>query len=380
MQLSLGQPSFPLLLNVVKRGGRWWWNELVNLLPEPFVAFLLGGGRPLLIIAPGPEGATLEFIDASHPTSASKVASDATDISGDMERFLSSHGLKRTDVDLGLRLPAECLFVRQLLLPIEARNEVDGIVKQDLANKTPFKAADIFHDYFTSDQPGGTRFEVWQWIVRREFVLRALSSLALPIESLSFVSFDNGRATLPVPVINLRREARADKAWSRNIGSLLCFAALLLALIGAGLKYWNQQATLDRLNTEISAAGGEAQRVRTLVDQLKSQQRTLLRLRLRKGQAPGMIDLWEEVTRILPQDTWLTELRLMEDSSKGQQQITLIGFSSAAPRLVGIIDGSPLLYDAALISPTAFDAAEGRERFAIQAKVRSLKAEKDAIR
>jgi hypothetical protein len=62
------------------------------------------------------------------------------------------------------------------------------------------------------------------------------------------------------------------------------------------------------------------------------------------------------------------------------QQISILGFSSEAPSLVGIIDGSPLLRDAALTSPIAFDASEGRERFALQAMVRTRQSLQEATR
>ena len=58
----------------------------------------------------------------------------------------------------------------------------------------------------------------------------------------------------------------------------------------------------------------------------------------------------------------------------------MLGFSSAAPSLVTILDGSTLFFDAALTSPVVFDATEGRERFALQAKVKSSGAFSEAAR
>ena len=78
-----------------------------------------------------------------------------------------------------------------------------------------------------------------------------------------------------------------------------------------------------------------------------------------------MIDLWQEATRVLPSHSWLTEFRLVETVGKREEQIAILGFSNAAPSLVGIIDGSPLLFDAALTSSIAFDAAEGCRTFRV---------------
>ncbi len=115
-------------------------------------------------------------------------------------------------------------------------------------------------------------------------------------------------------------------------------------------------------------------------DRVRRVTRALLRLRLQRSETPGVIDLWEEATRVLPSHSWLTEFRLVETVGKREEQIAILGFSNAAPSLVGIIDGSPLFFDAALTSSIAFDAAEGRERFALQAKVKMPDVFKEAAR
>jgi general secretion pathway protein L len=379
MQLSLGQPTFPALGSVARRLVRWWWREFVSLWPERLIALLSSQERPLLVIRPGLPHVSFELIGFPRSPAASEAAVTA-DIPAEIHRFLSSRGLRQADVDIGLRLSGECLFSRHLLLPLQARDAVDRIVRQDLATKTPFKADDIYHDHLISERPDGERIEVWQWIVRREFVQRAMSSLALSLEVPTFVLFEDRGAPHPAAIIDLNPTTRSGPAWHRHTGSILCLAVVLLTLIAGGLKYWSQQTALDRLDAEIATANSKAQRVRTLIDQLNAQKRALIDLRLRKSQAPGLLDLWEETTRLLPQDTWLTEFRLAEDGGAGGQQVTLIGFSGAAPRLVGIIDGSALFHDAALISPIAFDATEGRERFAMQAKLRAPASAKDTKR
>jgi general secretion pathway protein L len=113
---------------------------------------------------------------------------------------------------------------------------------------------------------------------------------------------------------------------------------------------------------------------------LHEQKNALLRLRLQRGDAPRLIELWQEATGVLPSHSWLTEFRLVEVAGKREGQVALFGFSSAAPSLVGLLDGSPLFFDAALTAPIAFDASEGRERFALQAKVRQPEAFKEAAR
>ena len=83
--------------------------------------------------------------------------------------------------------------------------------------------------------------------------------------------FGDGGGAHPVPFIYLRREARAGGAWERRMWTIMCFTALFLASITSGMKYWNQQSMLDRLDAQIATISKEAQRVRAVVDQVKEQ-------------------------------------------------------------------------------------------------------------
>jgi general secretion pathway protein L len=204
--------------------------------------------------------------------------------------------------------------------------------------------------------------------------------LGIDLEQLAFVMCDSPTAGRPVPFVNLRPKAQARNSWDQRAVLVLCCSAVILALLAGGLKYWNQQKAIDRIETQVAVASGKAQQVRALVDQLQEKKNVLLRLRLQRSETPGLIDLWEEVTRVLPSHSWLTELRLVETAGRREEQVIISGFSSAAPSLVGIIDSSPLFFDAALTSPIAVDAAEGRDRFALQAKVKMPDAFKEASR
>ncbi|MGJ4946774.1 PilN domain-containing protein [Bradyrhizobium sp. HKCCYLS20291] len=150
----------------------------------------------------------------------------------------------------------------------------------------------------------------------------------------------------------------------------LCCLAAVLGLALGGLTYVRQQAALDQLDAEIAVARRSAERVRGAMDQLRERRTALSRLRLQKSELPGLIDVWNETTRIIPRHSWLTELRLAEAANGRGASVTMTGFSAAAPSLVNILDESRIFVDAALTSPVAMDPIEGRERFSLQARLR----------
>jgi general secretion pathway protein L len=380
MQIPLGRLSITRLPTLLRRLGAWWLKEFLDLFPQRIVELLSGKGRALLAIAMHQERATLELLNGSRALIASQRVTLADNAVAEIDRFLHSRGLERKYADVGLRLPAENIFCRQLLLPAEAVGAIDAIVAQDLAKKTPFKSEDIYSDYVAVERVDGDKITVWQWITRRQYVHQALLPLKFDIEHLAFVVFDASAETQPTPFISLRPKMPAHNSWSHKSALVLCCTALILALLAGSLKYWNQQTAIDRLAEEIASARSKAQQVSTVVEQLREKKSALLHLRLQRSEVPGLIDLWEEATRVLPSHSWLTEFRLVETVGKREEQITISGFSSAASSLVGVIDSSPLFFDAALTSPIALDATEGRERFTLQAKVKIPDFFKEAAR
>jgi general secretion pathway protein L len=354
--------------------------EFLSLFPDRFLQRVSGRGRALFVVSVNQEDITLELLNEGFAPTASERTAVADNALATIDRFLVSHGLERSEVDIGLCLAAECVFGRQLLLPAEAGDAIDAIAAQDLAKKTPFKADDIYSDHMASEPAADGKIAVWQWITRRQFVHQALSRLGMRVEDLAFIVFDDRGGGQPAPMINLRRQSEARNSWGRWVMPALCCSAIVLALLSGGLRYASQQAALDRLNSEIVTTSGKAAQVRKLVDQLQEKRGALVRLRVQRSEAPGLIDLWDETTRILPPHSWLTEFRLVETPGKRETQVSLVGYSSAAPSLVGIIDNSRLFFDTALTSPVAFDATEGRERFALQTKVRLPEMLKEAAR
>ncbi|WP_316228465.1 PilN domain-containing protein [Bradyrhizobium sp. SZCCHNR1039] len=375
MRLTLGQYGLAWLRDLTGRAGAWWLEEFFNLLPARHAAFLRGKGRPTLIA--GYMDGQLELRlrnDGASLDQAERVVTERP--AAAIDAFLSQRNLDRRDVEIGLRLPEQLLFSRELILPVEARASIDAIAAQDLARRTPFKADDIHSDHEANGGSDGDRLHIRQWITRRQSVECAAAELGLSPADLRCVTFGDQQAG---PRIRLSRDANERNVWQAVL-PMLCSSAVILAVLLGYLEYSNQQATLDRLAAEIASAGNKAQQVRQTIDQLRARRDALVRLRLQRSEAPGLIDLWAETTRILPQHSWLTELRLVEGSGGREAQVVVSGFSGAAPSLVGIIDGSRLFFDAALTSAVAFDANEGRERFALQAKVRSTADIKGAER
>jgi len=344
--------------------GQFWLREFLALFPPRVAQWLIGRGGASLVLGAEADTVVLRLLDDGGAESASRRLARGEYTPAAVAQFLREHKLERSAVKLGIRLPRAQVFCRSLTLPREASGSLDRIVEQDLVAKTPFRRDEIYCGYAAA-RAGTDKLAVRQWVARRDAVEAAVAALALDPEGIAFVDTDPESDAAP-PRIPLRPDRAGERRWATRAAAALAASALLLALVAAGLTYWRQAAVLDELDGQVAGARTKAQQVRAAIDKLEQKQAVLLRLRTRKAEEPGLLDAWEEATRVLPSHSWLTELRLAESS--GERQISMTGFSAAAASLVGLIDQSPYFTDTALTAPIALDPVEGRERFALHAK------------
>ena len=86
-------------------------------------------------------------------------------------------------------------------------------------------------------------------------------------------------------------------------------------------------------------------------------------LALRRAEAPLAVALLADITRILPDDTYLDRLVI------GRGNVQLQGKSGNAQQLIELVNESPYLAAAAFRGSTRLDARTGLEIFEINAQV-----------
>jgi type IV pilus assembly protein PilN len=90
--------------------------------------------------------------------------------------------------------------------------------------------------------------------------------------------------------------------------TLICSLILVVTAVGIGWWYWSLGKKSEQLTADIQAAQAEAQRLNTIIQQVKGfeqrkgqlQQRVGLIQQLRKGQT-GAVHMLDEISRSLPE-------------------------------------------------------------------------------
>jgi len=117
------------------------------------------------------------------------------------------------------------------------------------------------------------------------------------------------------------------------------------------------------LKVETNAARKEAQAVRKRLQDADSLSERIGALRLRRAEGVRVIALWEEVTRLLPDTAWLTDVRVENEV------LWIDGYARSASELVGIVARSPMFSGVALSAPVVREEARASERFQIRMKI-----------
>jgi Tfp pilus assembly protein PilN len=166
--------------------------------------------------------------------------------------------------------------------------------------------------------------------------------------------------------VNLLPPAERAAIW---LGRFSFTNLLLLVLVGL-VCLWGVSALIHtrvqlyRIDREIARLTPEAKKVETLLHEsrvLANQMESLRSI----GQSPDKLVVLRDLTQLIPENTWLINLRL------SKQGVNLSGMSASASEMIPLLDKSGLLKKTEFASPIVTDANK-LEHFKIKAEFKGL--------
>ena len=248
-------------------------------------------------------------------------------------------------------------------LPADSRPFVDDIVRHRLEELSPWPSRDALFTTTVEDRNKGM-IDVTMWVTVRSAIGAALSVAdACEPSRIRIVVEDalNGDETCPpliVPRKNDDVRARSRKIALYAIVALVLFAA---ALVGGTTFWWQsldrQSASLDRAIAKSRSAIDDA--TVTAPDNASDP----ADLYAMKQHLPLASIVIESLTRVLPDDTYLTEFHL--DPNK----LRIAGVSARASDLIRKLEASGSFQDATFYAATTRLPNLRVDHFYIEAKV-----------
>lgn len=333
----------------------WWREGLLAWLPVNARRWLIGSSRQLVIavkegkyvLLREEDGQSQELEHLDQPTLDDQAVA----------RWFRAEKAKA----LVLRFPAERALTRTLSLPLAAEKNLRQVAGFDMDRLTPFSADQVYYQVrLLRRQPEQRRLSVELTMLPRSTVDPALLHLqqrGLSPDVLHVAGTDASLNLLP-PEQRVRRGL-----WEQRLRMTVIVVSLSLVLVAALLPIWRQRALLLETMTKTRRLQEAANQALTLRDQLDQTLQTTRILMEKKRTVPSQVDLLQELTLILPADTWVERLQVKGDS------VRIYGQSTKASALVGIVEASDLLDGAGFLSPVTTDPRTGKERFLLGAHI-----------
>jgi general secretion pathway protein L len=269
--------------------------------------------------------------------------------------------LRGSCIDILMR-PEQVLF-RAVDFPRQATDFLDGMVRTQIDRLTPWAAGDAVFGMTPPVEMANERIGL---------TLAATSTHI--IQPLLKFATDVGAASVAglVEVPEAGREAAPVRIFDRQLtglaGSTLDVPRLLrLALLGAGLAAVASLAVSAYVGNEFESEQLELQhriaqrRAALRINQAGGSAETLLARR--KQTTPSSVMVLEAISRVLPDTTYVAELRV--DGDKMQ----VVGLTQDAPALIRLMEQSPQFTRATFFAPTTRAQNDPGERFHIEAHI-----------
>ena len=338
----------------------WWSGELAFLVPKPLLK-LLGGGRSRLVLSRKEEGLSVAYFTDEDVRELGLLPLDEN-ATGKREQLLAEHP-DLDNAELILRLRPQQSLTKVFKLPAVAEENLQQVTAFEMDRLTPFNANQVYYDVKLLDRLAATRQ------IRVELALSPKKTLDSILDELLAFGWRPERVDLETGHDALRHNLlpekfRPQKSRLPKIVTLAAVAVFFsLLLIALGLPVLMNQRLVEELQSQVKAVtkvAKEVQELRENAEKLSNENGFLLQ---KKRHEPSMVDMLEELTKVIPDQTSLNGLQYRE------HKVIIQGQSPAASSLIERMEASPFFKNTSFVSPVTKDVSNGQERFQIASEV-----------
>jgi general secretion pathway protein L len=264
---------------------------------------------------------------------------------------------------------------KKMVLPAAVEENLEQALSYDLDRHTPFRPDQLYFDAAIVARDPARKTITVDWAAALKTIVDGARRQA-EAWGASVQAVVPGPASTLAPQLNFipggeRPRGASLRRWQVWV-PLVVVAAIALATVLVPLVQKREYAiALNKQAEEARVQALAADAVRTQLERLQGEYNYVL---TKKYAYPSTVQLLDGVTRVLPDDTWVTQLE-MRTSLHGkdtQRDLVLRGESANAGKLIGLLEDSKLVEQAALRSSTTKIQPGPGEIFDLGAQVKKL--------
>lgn len=343
----------------------WWGRELMSLIPKKLIDriqtsskdYILHVGPKEMSLTPQKDSTdrhVLEFGTETEPSQKQKLQA--------LQLFqkLKVGVVRECWIDDGH------ILQKRIELPKTAQgSNLPLIIQNQIQKLTPFSLDEVLFDFCQIDsQTDGKDLVCEIAIVHKKHVARylhLLSTLGLQPRTLRHRSVIRGEEK------GFSFSLSKGKAPSHSLVSGLK-AALLIFLIGSlitisALPLYRQNAKIQQLEARVQSNKENAQIAARMVSDISKISEDYNFIVQKKASTPSKLEILNELSTILPDDTWVFSL------IEGKDKIELQGYSGNTSEIIPLIESSPYFTEVNLSSGIVRNTQSAKERFHLNFKI-----------
>jgi general secretion pathway protein L len=267
--------------------------------------------------------------------------------------------LRGSHIDILMR-PDRVLF-RAVDFPKQATDFLDGMIRAQIDRLTPWPASEVEFGTTPPVPLGGERVALTVAATSKPKILPLLR-IAADCGAASVAGSVNEPEAAAAPIKLFDRALTGAASGKIDVARMLRMLLLgtavaaaaslaISAYVGGGLDAEQQELqrriAQRRAALRLSEPGGSAEAL----------------LAKRKQTQPSGVMVLEEISRVLPDTTYVTELRVEGD------KMQVMGLTQDAPSLIRLLEQSPQFARATFFAPTTRSQSDPGERFHIEAHI-----------
>ena len=335
---------------------RWWLSEIIQIVPDRALK-LLSRRQELLVLSLEEDCWVIHRIQGSLESEIQRVA--LNDLRpGHFAEFIAEYP-ELAETKIALRLMKGQGLRRQFKLPMAAEENLAQVIGLEMDRLTPFTQDQVTFATRILSRTKATRQILVELIIApRDFLESTLDSLSragwLPVN----VHLETETKINEYNLIPERFKPQGDKLVEMlNIG--LSSAILAIVILILVLPVWMTRIEVTKVQSELKKTTKAAQEVESMREQAEKLLHQAQFLQEKKRTEPILVDAMDELTRVIPDDTWLNGLQY------ANHRVVIQGQSPSASVLLKQIEGSRHFKDVSFVSPVTKDAGNNLERFQI---------------
>jgi general secretion pathway protein L len=335
----------------------WWTGELRAMLPQS-VREVIAGRKQNLFVEPHGDTLHVRMGAAEDNREILRLPPGEPDA--------ANANIPRDVREAILLLPSDKVLTKALQLPLAAEENLREVLAFEMDQHTPFRASKVYYDFVVTDRSSSKQ------TMTVEIVFSPRAAMDELVESVSRhgirVDIVTSRASdgAILRAVNLlppeRRRSRRKTIHRLNLA--LAATCVLLLAVAIMLPILQKNTAIRSLESQLEVAAAAAREGNNLRGDLKKMADASRFLAAKKQSDVLIVQVIDEISRIFPDDTWISRLDILTT------EIQLQGQSSSSSSLIAIIESSDLFENARFRSPVVQIASTNVDRFHVSADVK----------